>query len=632
MNLPVLDIDEFNKKISLKGTSNSVVLVNNIRRNRDYLQLIRPENIERVEVSYSPGARYWIKNIDGIINIVTKSLVTGYNGYMRGDINSLLEYGSLGGGYTYATDKMAASFSVSDFYFEDKQRDISLFREVRNGFQTTRTEKKSNGYYSFYHSPNLSVNMDYTLSPKTFITFSSGYSDSPSRAKTTYTGNISSGNETRDFEAVEKEKENYGTYNASLYFQTDFNEKRSMNIETNYYSTNSTRDIDYNEFNNTASFYANRQWNHGLQRSLETQINFQQKMLKMEWEEGARVSWQENRSETEMNESLNTQRQKELRTVFYVNVLGDIGGKMAYQLSNIFDVVKIFDNRNVAHTNSGFTPRLMLRYFITGKQNITFNYTVSHPRPSFSILDPTPVYVDSSRIITGNPALSPYFRHGFRLTYQITQPEKRNLFFRISFLHQIMNGAITQKEYLDDMGVYHISYSNADRRSGTQMQINSSIDLFDWWKINLDGNIHYQNYRDGNQGQFNKELWIYNLSWGSIIRYKNLTCNYAHNPSFRTATLTGYERYEGWSSISLRYRLNSSWIFSLMLREFTPKIYQRETYDTDFTEIYRNEMTERTGQLNIGIQYYFQKGKQRRDKQKNTKQFEGNVGGTSRTY
>jgi hypothetical protein len=57
MNLPVLDIDEFNKKISLKGTSNSVVLVNNIRRNRDYLQLIRPENIERVEVSHSSGTK-----------------------------------------------------------------------------------------------------------------------------------------------------------------------------------------------------------------------------------------------------------------------------------------------------------------------------------------------------------------------------------------------------------------------------------------------------------------------------------------------------------------------------------------------------------------------------------------------
>jgi hypothetical protein len=273
----------------------------------------------------------------------------------------------------------------------------------------------------------------------------------------------------------------------------------------------------------------------------------------------------------------------------------------------------------------------MLRYFITDRQNISFNYSMNHVYPSFSILDPTPVYVDSSRIITGNPALSPYFRHGFRLTYQITQPEKRNLFFRVGFQHQIMNHAITQKEYLDDIGIYHISYANAAHRSGTQMQVNSSINLFEWWKINVDGNIHYQNYRDGYQGQFNKGLWIYNLSWGSMIWYKDLSFNYVHTPTFLNATLTGYERHTGFSKVSVRYKLNR-WEFSMTLRNLTPQIYQREVYAADFTEIYRDEMSERTYQLNVGIQYYFQKGKQYRSKQKKTKQFEGSIGGDAVRY
>jgi hypothetical protein len=628
-NIPALSVNELDKSIRLIGADNSVVLVNNIRRNKEYLQLISPENIDRIEISHSPGASYFVKGIDGIINIITKTPSIGYNGYLKAEANTLFEYANGGGGINLVGDKIAASFNVVDFFFQDRQREISLIRDANN----IHTDKRNTGYDAFMRYSYLSANLDYSISPKTFITFNTDYSIFPWQEEIPYAIRLSSfdGSPRSDLEALHKKDTKDGTYNANTYFQTEFSEKQSLNMEIGYTSSKNKSDNDYSESDNGSYRYENHQLIHNDWHSINTQINFLQKTEKIEWEEGILFQWADNRFHKEANGVSTMQQQQKLYNYVYANALGSLNKKWTYRIENIFDWVKMIDNQKKSHVYKGFTPRVMLRYLIDNNQNITFFYALTHSYPDFSLLNPIPVYVDSSRVVTGNPDLKPFFRHGFRLNYQIVKPAVKNLFFQTAIVYQIMDDNISQKENLDSNGVYQITYENAAHRSNLNFLLASSIDIFKGLKIKVEGSARYVMFNDDYQAQFNKKYWEYSLSWESQFHYKNFMINYEHYPFFRTPTLTGYLRGEGLSYLSLNYKLNQ-WGFRIVLREFTPKIYRLETYTDDYSEVYTNIMTERTRQINLSISYFFEKGKQNGMKQKKTKHYETGVGSDTRSF
>jgi hypothetical protein len=292
----------------------------------------------------------------------------------------------------------------------------------------------------------------------------------------------------------------------------------------------------------------------------------------------------------------------------------------------------MIDNQQTAHLYKGFTPRAMLRYLIDNDQNIAFSYSLTHSYPAFSLLNPIPVYVDSSRVVTGNPDLEPFFRHGFRLNYQIVKPAVKNFFFQTGIGYQTIDNNISQKGNLDTNGIYQITYENAAHHSNLNFSLISSIDIFKGWKIKVESSARYVTFQDDYQAQFNKKYWEYSLSWESQFSYKNFMVNYQHYPSFRKPTLTGYVRGESTSYLSLNYKLNQ-WGFSIALREFTPKVYRLETYTDDYSEIYTNIMTERTRQVNVSVSYFFQKGKQnKKNLQKKTKHYESVQGSDVKSF
>jgi hypothetical protein len=625
-DIPVLSVDEYNKSISLIGADNSIVLVNNVRRNREYLQLIQPENIDRVEVSHSPGARYFVKGVDGIINIITKTPTEGYSGYLKGEVNPVTFNQHLAeeGGFNYVTSKAIASISAGDNYYHSQQDDFSIIRDV-NG---VHTEKRNNGKYdNVLHIPRLAANLDYSLSPQTFITFNTNYSGNPARNKIPYTVQQYSPDGTilNDFNALQEAKSKHDSYNANAYFQTAFKEKRSMNVDIDYSLAKSKSDENYDESNGAGYQYVNHQVNRNNRQSVNSQINFQQENTPVEWEEGIRIQWQDNRFHSDINHVLETQQEQRLQSYFYVNVLGSIGERFIYQMENIFDMVKMTNKTQSTHVYKGFTPRIMLRYFIDDSQNLTFDGDVTHNYPDFSLLNPISSYIDSSRIITGNPHLKPYFRYGFRLTHQLgRRPRIKSLFIRTSVSYRIMNGYISQKEDLDNNGIRRITYLNAGFRSNLQFQINGSVDIFKDMKLMLEGSARQVTFKDDNQAQFNKQFWEYTLSYGIQFRYKNFYANYRHIPTFRTPTLTGYRKDYAISHFTASYTLNRHWDLSATFWNFFPRTYRSETYMDNYTEIYTNTLRDEQCVVYLSLRYNFQKGIQRNKKSKQTKQY-GNV-------
>jgi outer membrane receptor protein involved in Fe transport len=624
--VPALIVNPVEKTAALAGSENSIIMVNNIRRDKGYLLLLDPKDIDRIEIIRSPGSRY--KNIDGIINIVAKAPVAGQSLYLSGRLEPTLEQGYFDGGYTYTGEKVSASLMLQNFFFDDANGEESIVRDVSLGNDAVHTEKESNAALASFMSSYIGTNIDYVVSPKTFTSLNLSYILSPSENETPYSGSVSSNSQDYKFDALSKSKSDFTKYQLKFYLQTEFNKKNSMSIDARYDMTSTESNSLYNESNNSGHFYENRQINNADVQGFEAQVNFQHQLSKVKFEEGYRIYLDDNVIDNETNGIFNKTEHNEWRHYLYANLLGNINEKLVYQAGTGFDMSRVTLN-NALSTHNELTPNAMLRYIMKGGQNISLNYSLTRKSPPSSALNPIPTYVDSSRIVTGNPDLKPYYLNTLGLSYELY---KNKFYIQSSLWYSLANNYITRQDNLDENGVYHITYVNASRYSSATASLNASYNIFNWWQIMINGSMKYNMYEDDNVARLNKKFWTYSAWLSANINYKKLSLIFNAPVNFRNVSLTGYASYTTESSINASYRLNNSWSVTGMLRYLVPTRYKIETFGDGFTEIYYSDMTDRYLRFMLGIRYSFQKGKQQQYRQKNVKNYDDEAKVEVRSY
>jgi hypothetical protein len=139
--VPALIVNPIERTAVLTGSENSIITVNNIRRDQDYLLLLSPKDIERVEIIRHPSSRY--KNVDGIINIVTKVPAAGQSLNLYGRLEPTLKEGYGHAYYTYIGKKVSASLNLQNFFFDNANSEESITRDVSVGNDAIHTIKKA---------------------------------------------------------------------------------------------------------------------------------------------------------------------------------------------------------------------------------------------------------------------------------------------------------------------------------------------------------------------------------------------------------------------------------------------------------------------------------------------------------
>jgi hypothetical protein len=630
--VPALDINPIERTAAIADVDNSIITVNNIRRDKSYLLMLKPKDIEQVEIIRSPSARY--KGVDGIINIVLSERPDrGHSGYFsaRPEITSFKQ-GYFDGGYSYTGEKVNVSLVSQYFFMDDNNIEESLVRDVSTGNGVIRTERTTKTGKSFYGSPYAGSNIDYEISSKTFVSFGLSYFTNPKSSERPYKGKVSSADGEYEYDALSTSESAYRGGKANLYFQTDFNKKSLMSIDIDYNFGQSESNSRYTEQNNDGHFYENRQINNSDRHTLTSQINFQQQLPQVRLEEGYRLYNEYNPSDNDINGVFTRTEYDRWLHYFYVSLLGNISKKLVYQVNTGFDISQVtFNGERSAYAE--FTPNAMLRYIMKGGQNISLHYSLARKTPSSSMLSPVPQFVDSSCIITGNPNLKPYYLHSLQLRHEFN---KSKFHVNTSLEYSRANNIASGREYLED-GVYNITYTNGRNNSMASAESSVSFSVFQWWKVSASGSVMYDMYEnidpdeDDNQPLFHKNFWRYKLRLSSNVNYKNLSLfiQYAH--PFRNATMYGYNRYTPESNVNASYRLNNSWTIIGVLRYLRPVRNKLETYMNGFTEIYRSHLTERYFCTMIGIRYSFQTGKQQQHRQKKVKNYNDIVEGNAST-
>jgi hypothetical protein len=621
-------VNPLEKTAVIAGSKNSIITVNNIRRDKGYISLLTPKDIERVEIIRHPGSRY--KDVDGIINIVTKVPARGQSLELFGRLDPALEQGYFNGSYKLVGSKVSGSIYAQHFFFDDANAAESIVRDVSVGNSLIRhTERKGSAGSSSYINTYISANIDYTISPKNFVSLGLDYSLTPTGGEAPYKGSVLySDGQGYEFDAYNKYKSDYDTYKLFLYYQSDFSEKSSMSIDVNYDIASTKTNTLYNESNNSGHFYEMRRISNTGKQGMETQVNFQQQLSKVKLEEGYRVYMDDNVIDNETNGVFNKTEHNEWRHYLYANLLGDIREKFVYQAGAGIDMTRVTLD-NALSTNNEITPNAMLRYIFKGGQNIRFNYSLTRKSPASSALNPIPRYVDSSRIVTGNPGLKPFYLNELWLNYELS---KNKIFIQSSLNYNSAKNYITLQENLDENGVYHVTYLNASRYSSALVSLFASYNIFNWWRISALGSMRYNMYEDDNVQQLNKNFWTPYLNFYSSVNYKKLAVSMYYTVYFREKTLTGYSTGSGDSNIYASYRLNNSWTLIGMIRQLSPLRFKTETFVDGFSEVFYSNMHDRYLKVILGIRYNFQKGKQQQNRQKRVKNYNDKVNIETKSY
>lgn len=608
--IPMLKVDVIEKTVAMLGVENNIVMVNNVRRDNSYLQTLKPDEIDKVEIINNPGARYTSKNIHGIINIITKDEKKGHRASLFGQINPSLIFHSVGGSYNYLSDKTRVSVSGSYFTFDKDKDQGNMFREIMVNNDRYITEKKGENNSSNSLYSNLGINYEYILTDKSFFNISLNGNYSPDKGYERYLGKSYVNDvETKDFTNIKEYSTKSITGSATAYYQTYFDSKEHLlSIEATYRTNDRNRFDSYADLSNEVEYW-NIQKQDNEQNSIDFQTDYTHPLSWTTLETGYRLYHQINRFNQKTNGAIDNMNYGEWRNFLYLQGRGVIGTKMSYQIGLGFDVVQTSVN---AQKNNFYElmPNAMLRYKFNNIHNVRLEFNRARSSPAFSLLNPIERYTDSLRVTYGNPSLTPYYSNKISAVYTFY---KNGVYISPIIGYNFTNNFITEIERLDTQGVYRTTYANASHHASTYFSLELSVKLTNWWELGGYGDIRRQKYKD-NTNNIDKSFWEKLFYLNSNMNYKQFSLNASYVTSLKQPTLTGYVKRYPESRVFLGWQPKKNLGVQLGIRYLFPATTIYETDNTGYKERWEYKERDRYLMFMIGINYTFQKGKTNQSK------------------
>lgn len=172
--VPTLTVD-LNGNVQMRGNSNIKVLVNGkpsammARNLADALRQMPASVIKSVEVITSPGAKYDAEGAAGVINIITKKGLQGFNGSVNATAGNMNR--GLGTNLNYRKKKMGLTVSANMYQYRNINEQSSVRTTLVNGQPAnilTRSSEGDNtgtggyGEMSFDYDPDSSSHVNFS--------------------------------------------------------------------------------------------------------------------------------------------------------------------------------------------------------------------------------------------------------------------------------------------------------------------------------------------------------------------------------------------------------------------------------------------------------------------------------------
>ncbi|MCL2739316.1 MAG: TonB-dependent receptor family protein [Bacteroidales bacterium] len=549
--VPMLSVDG-DDNVRLNGETNYKVLMNGrstgmiVRNFKDVIKSMPASSIKSIEVITNPPVRYDSEGIGGIINIITHSRPSGYNGSLNLGTNTL--GGFNGGGYIAAqAGKFAISSNLHAGKFVSRRSTSASETEnfVSEEYRYSSSHGESKNQSMFYR---FGIEASYEIDTLNLLTLSGwGYLGNSLGVGSSFFEARNMNNQlTRKYARTSDSKNIFGSGSGSVSYQRTY-KKPDQNLTFSYSLDVSPEKQDATtiiepELNYLS--YSQRSINNAMGYEHTAQVDYYDPLSNThQIETGLKYILRQSISNTEVklyNELtdewvLDMSRVNDLDYnqhiahvyggyVFKKKVVtarAGFRGEYAFNdgLSKSAQGDKEFDNRQF-----NLVPYVNFTFMLNKGHMLTVGYTQRLNRPGIWFLNPYVNDVDPMNISYGNPNLNTVVRNAFSVGHRKSS-QKWNLGVNLGAFFTTNN--IERISRMDAEGVRHSTYENIGKNQRYQLNVNFSYRQGQKLNVYLNGgssyvHVSYSESDMSNSGLgFNGSLGCNLMLWKGSTMYAN---------------------------------------------------------------------------------------------------------------
>ena len=539
--VPTLTVD-LNGNVQMRGNSNLKVLVNGkpsammARNLADALRQMPTNVIKSIEVITSPGAKYDAEGSAGVINIITKKGLQGFNGSTNvtaGNFNR-----SVGTNLNLKKNKIGLTLSANGYQYrniwENQSVRTSLFNGLPNGVlrQNSSADNTGTGGYgemSFDFDPDSTSRFNFSANVwggnypnnsqlRNWLIDNNGKEvafRNESRFRNPYGNGQLDFGYTKSFKKKEQEfsfltqfsrmPDNYfydtDTYSLAeqLTFQqrsTNYSRNKEYTVQTDYthpFTVNGRKDTTNIKIEIGAKGILR---DIGSEYRLEEAVNGNGEFIPKP-EQSNDFNYQQKVYSGYTALRLDTKRKWSL----------NLGARLEHTYIN-GDFVTNQTKLSSHYTN--LIPSLTISKGIK-THTVKVSYTQRIQRPLIWYLNPWVNTTDTLNISTGNPYLKPEINHAFELGHSLST--KKGLSVNSALYWRFTDNAIEYFTMVDSLGVSVSKPLNIATRQTYGLNLNISGQPNKNWNLNGGGDIRYVDLRSPALQQSNNGIvWNINLN------------------------------------------------------------------------------------------------------------------------
>ncbi|CCH56487.1 TonB-dependent receptor [Fibrisoma limi BUZ 3] len=546
--VPMLTVD-LNGNVSMRGNSNLKVLINGkpsammARNLADALRQMPANTIKSVEVITSPGAKYDAEGAAGVINIITKKALQGFNGSVNataGNFNN-----SVGTNLNLRKKKLGVALSANLYNYRNINESIARRTSLQNGVPTsflTQQNQMDNWGVGGYGE----MSADYDFDSTSRINFAANVwgGNFPNNSTSTVQLTDPSGRELQAFRNNIQFRNPYGNGQLDLGYTKTFKRPTGVSSDREFSLLTQFSRMPDNYFYDTDRYsitgelllYRERSTNYSRNKEYTVQADYTHPFAKrglkdtttFTLEVGAKTILRDIGSEFRVEQSADG------RQPFVANpaLSNDFGytqliysgyasmrmeTKRGWSLNAGARLEHTGIRADFITTQTKFStdyqnliPSLTLSKKIK-QQTVKVSYTQRITRPLIWFLNPWVNAADPKNINVGNPYLNPELMHATELSHSITT--KKGMSVNSSLYWRQTDNAIEYLSTVDTAGVSTNSPRNIAQRKAYGLNINLSGQPNKDW--NLSGGIdgRYVSLNSPALQQSNSGLiWSFNLN------------------------------------------------------------------------------------------------------------------------
>ncbi|MCC9138638.1 TonB-dependent receptor domain-containing protein [Pontibacter silvestris] len=540
--VPTLNVD-LDGNVQMRGNSNIKILINGkpsgmmARNLADALRQMPANTIKSVEVITSPGAKYDAEGSAGVINIITKKGLQGFNGSTNVTVGNFNR--SLGTNLNYRKNKFGISLSANGYQYRNKWENNLSRTSLINGapaaflYQSSNADNTGTGGYG-------EMSIDYDPDSTSRINFSANVWGGNYPNNTTMRTSLFDleGTELLAYRNESRFRNPYGNGQLDLGYTKTFKKKgqefslltQFSRMPDNYFYETDTYsgadEITYRQ--NSSNYSRNKEYTVQTDYVHPFEVKSISDTLSFKLEVGAKAIRRDIGSEYRVEIALNGNGDLEpdptqsndfnyFQRVYsgYTSLRMSTKSKWSLNAGARLEHTEIkgdFVSTNTSLSNqyNNLIPSITISKGFK-KQTLKISYTQRIQRPLIWYLNPWLNASDTLNISTGNPYLDPELSHAVELAHSLNTD--KGLSVNTSLYWRYADNAIEYLSTVNEEGVSLNRPENIAKRKAYGVNLNLAGQPNKNWSLNGGADLRYVDLTSPGQNQRNNGfVWSFNMN------------------------------------------------------------------------------------------------------------------------